>query len=144
MTDLLNGHIVVDGQFVSAKIEQLVRAIKDYDEDLQVKWIPVMSRKEGDPAFCVTYEPEGKSPFILFYVNTEEEFDERVLARIIQNDQRHRPTNLTDYEAWEETQKVLQNREWLDTMAEAADLAWHVFKSPLHTYKVNNDLIIKE
>lgn len=144
MVDLLNGHIVVDGQFVSSKIEQLVQSIKDYDPDLDVQWIPTDTRKPGDPAFCIRYSPVGQKPFILFFVKTEEEFDERVLMRIIANDQRHGKTTLSEFEAWELSHKLVQDRKFKDSMEEAEEIARSVFKSHLNTYRVSKDLVIKD
>lgn len=142
--DLLNSHIFVDGQLVSAKIERLVRAIKDYEPQLKVKWIPPSERSEGQAAFAIIHDAPGNAPYVLFYVQTEEEFDERVLLKIIANDQRNGKRQMTDLEAWDEAQQRIQKQEFLDKMEEANDIAAHVFRSHLNTYKVNDQLTIRE
>lgn len=143
--DIHNSHIMVDGQFVSAKAERIVLAIKDYEPELEVKWIPPGRREEGDAAYAIVHNPPGGKPYIMFYVQTDDEFDERVLYRIIYNDQRKMGTQqYSEVEAWEETQKRLAKQEELDRLEEAADIAYHVFKSPLNTYRVNKDLVIKD
>lgn len=142
--DLGNSHLLLNGQFVSAKVERVVQAIKDYEPNLEVKWLPPGSRTEGQAAFQICFNQPGQPPYVLFHVATEEEFDERVLARIIQNDQRHSQQTLSDFEAYEAAQKRVRDLEYEDKMAEAADIAYHVMRSPKNTYKVNNDLVIKD
>lgn len=144
MNGIHNSHIMVDGQFVSAKIERVVLAIKDYEPELEVKWIPPQHRKEGESAFAIIHDAPGNKPYVLFYVPTEEEFDERVLLRIIHNDQRNGKHKLSEFEAAEEAVKLVQKQEWLDQMEEAHDIAAHVLRTPLNTYKVNDNLIVKE
>ncbi len=143
--DLHRGHVMVDGQLVSADIERVVLAIKDYEPELEVKWIPPQQRTPEEPAFAIIHNAPGNKPYVLFYVQTEEEFDMRVLQRIIYNDQRKTGTQqYSELEAIEAAQKLLQKQEWLDRMEEANDIAAHILKTPLNTYKVNDNLIIKE
>lgn len=142
--DLLNSHVLIDGQFVSAKIERLVQAIKDYEPELEVKWVPPAQRTEGMAAYAIEHHAPGNAPYVLMYVQNDEEFDERVLMRIIQNDQRNGQARLSDLEAWEATLKSIERQKFLDSMEEANDIAHHVFRTHLNTYRVNKDLIIKE
>ena len=142
--DLHNSHIMVDGQFVSAKVERIVLAIKEYEPTLDVKWIPPGQRSEGESAFAIIHDAPGNKPYVMFYVKDEEDFDERVLMKIIANDQRNGTQKYTDLEAFEETQKRMQHQEYLDRMEEANDIAAHVFRSPLNKYKVNDKLTIKD
>lgn len=143
--DLQNSHIVIDGTFVSVKHERIARSIMEYDEDLRVYYIPQGQREPGQAAFKITYEPPGQSPYTLFHVPTEEEFDERQLMRIIANDQRvNGGVTMSDLEAFEVTQKRLQQQDYLDSIAEAHDIAAHVIASPLNTYKVSKDLVFKD
>lgn len=139
-----NAHLMIDGQVVSAKISRIVEAIHDYEPALEVKWIPEHKRKEGDAAFAIIYNPPGADPYILFYVPKEEDFDERVLRKIIINDQRNGKTSISDLEAWEESQRLLKKQEYLDQLEEAHDIAAHILKSPLNTYKVNDNLVVKD
>lgn len=142
--DFHNSHVMIDGQFVSAKVERIVLAIKDYEPTLQVKWVPPSEREEGQSAFAIIHDAPGNAPYVMFYVKSEDEFDERVLQRIIYNDQRTTTHTYSELEAWERAQALVQKQEHLDQMEEAQDIAYHVFKSPLNTYKVNNDLVVKE
>jgi hypothetical protein len=141
--------IVVGDHFVSEKIERIVLAIKDYEPNLEVKWLPPEARRDRQtdtilPAFEIVYHaPDGQSQ-TLFYVKDETEFDERVLHRIIVNDQRNGKVNWSEFTAWEETQKRIGKQAYLDMMEEAEDLAEHILRTHLNTYKVTPNLIIKE
>lgn len=145
---LENSHILVDGIFVNQKVHRVVQAIKEYEPRLDVEWIPQGRRQNenGDPlpAFKVIYNDPSSGPLILFFVKDEDEFDERVLARIIHNDQRNGSVTYSELEAWEAARKRLQHQEFLDALEEGNDIAWRVMRSPLNTYKVNDNLIIKD
>lgn len=141
---LENSHVLIDGQFVSANVERVVLAIKEYDPDLHVEWLPPAARQDGQAAFKVFYQPVGTEPYVLFYVKDESEFDNRVLQRIIANDQRRNPVDRGEYEAWEEAQRLIEHQKYLDEIEQANDIAAHVFRSHLNTYKVSDRLIIKE
>jgi hypothetical protein len=142
--DLHKGHVVVDGQFVNADVHRVVQAITDYEPELEVKWIPPGQRGENEPAFSIWHNAPGNKPYILFYVQDESEFDMRQLQRIIYNDQRATGAqSYSELEALETAQKLVQEQEWLDKMEEASDIAAHILKTPLNTYKVNDNLVIK-
>lgn len=143
--DIHNGHLMIDGQLISARIERVVLAIKDYEPELEVKWIPPQNRSEGEAAFAIIHNAPGNKPYILFYVPTEDEFDERVLARIIYNDQR--ATGQQQYSelvAAEKAREAVIKQEQLDRMEEAADIAAHILKSPLNTYRINPNFVVKD
>ena len=138
-----NSHVVIDGQFVSQRVSRIVEAIKDYEPNIDVQWVPPTARAEGQPAFKIVYT----SPLAietLFHVQTEDEFDERVLLRIIANDQRRGPVKLTELELFDQAQRLLAQQDWLDKMEEANDVAYHVLKTHLNTYKVSDELTIKD
>lgn len=139
---LSNAYVMQDGYLVSGKVSQVVEALRAYDPDLDVEWVPPAARRPGQAAFAVVYKGYG-TPYILFYVQTEEEFDERVLHRVIVNDQRNGEHTWNDFTAAEETRKLIQQQEWLDAMEQANDIAAHILKSPKNSYRVNKDLLIK-
>lgn len=144
MVDLRNAHILVGDNFVSADIERHVQAIKDYEPEIDVRWVPPAAREPGVAAFKIVHCPPDGQEFTLFHVNTEEEFDARVLQRIIANDQRNGKASLSEYEAWEAAQQLIAKRKYLDDMEEARDIARHVIGTKLNTYRVNKDIVIKD
>ncbi len=144
MENFDNAHVIAGDTFVSQRIVHLVEAIREYSSELEVQWVPPRARRKGQAAFQVWHNPPGQPPYIIRHIKTEEDFDERILMGIIQGDQRVNGASLSDWEAWEQSQRLLEHQKFLDAQEEAADVASHVFKSPLNTYKVNKDLVIKE
>lgn len=139
-----NAYKMVDGHFVSAKAAQIVQAIRDYSPEIVVKWIPPGNRSSGESAYAIIHNPPGGMDYVMFYVKHDEDFDERVLQKIIFNDQRNGKAQLSEFEAWEASHRLTERQKLLDEMEEASDIAYHVFKSHKNTYKVNPNLIIKE
>lgn len=137
-------HTVVNGTFVNAEVHRVVQAIKEYEPRLDVQYIPVGQREQGVAAFKIVYDDPNHGEVTLFHVKDESEFDIRVLHKLIANDQRNGSLNLNEYEAWELSQKMMGQQDFLDKMEEDNDIAMHVFKSNLNTYKVSDSLIIKE
>lgn len=145
--NMLNGvdkHIVVDGQFVSQRISQIVQAIQEYSPELSVEWIPPGARTTDQPAFRIIHTPPGGQPYPIFHVKTEEEFNESILKRIIAGDSRNGTPQYSELEAWETAQNLLKRQKFLDAMEEANDVAHHILKSPKNTYKVSDDLVVKD
>lgn len=143
-TDLTQSHVFVDGHLVSAKVQRVVQAIKDYEPELEVKWVPPAARTKGQAAYAIIHNAPGNAPYVMFYVPKDEDFDERVLARIIANDQRGEKQNYSDFEAWEQTNKLLAKQEYLDKMEEARDIAKFVAKTHLNTIRIDKNLTIRD
>lgn len=132
--DLTQSHVFVDGQLVSNKVQNLILAIKDYEPELDVKWVPPAAREEGQAAYAIVHNHPQYGSYVLFYVMNDDEFDERVLLKIIANDQRNGSATYSEFEAWEKSQELIKKQEWLDKMEEAADIAKSVFKTHLNKY----------
>lgn len=139
-----NGMDIRGGHLFSQKIAQVVDAIREYSPELDVKWIPPGERTEGQAAFQIWHTPVGQPPYCFMHVKTEEEFDTRVLMRIIHGDQRNGEITMSEVEAAEMAAKRVAFQKWQDERDEAIDVMYHILKTPLNTYKVNDDLIIKE
>lgn len=132
--DLTQSHVFVDGRLVSAKVERIVQAIKDYEPEIDVEWIPPEAREEGQAAFAIIHRPVGKPHYVCFYVKDESEFDERVLLKLIYNDQRNGERQMSELEAFEKTQALLQRQAWLDKVEEANDIAAFAFRTKLNKF----------
>jgi hypothetical protein len=142
--DLTQSHVFVDGQLVNNKVANLTLAIKDYCAELEVKWIPPAAREPGQAAYAIIHDAPGNAPYVMFYVKNDEDFDERVLAKIIANDQRNGVKTMSDLESWETAQALVQKQAFLDKMEEANDIAKHVLRTHKNTYRVTKDLVIKD
>lgn len=125
-----------NGMFFSAKVSRIVELIREHDPRLDVKFIPRDKRSEGDAVFAITERLATGREVVAFYVNTEEEFDERVLARIFQGDNTR--NNVQDrVECQNRAARAIEQRRKQDQMDEAHDMAASMWNSPLHTYRHN-------
>lgn len=131
---LIGGYELIDGQFVSQRVRQIVQAIVEYCPEIEVKWVPPSARKEGQAAYRLIHRAPGHEPYIMMTIRRDEDMDERILQKIIANDQRWGTTPLSEFEAWEAAQEAVKRQEWLDKLEEAHDIAHHVYKSRLHKY----------
>lgn len=148
INDMLHGHKFIDGYLVNSDVERIVRAIRDYSDEVEVKWLPPNARTREDgsqaPAYAIIHNPVGQPPYVMFYVKNDEDFNDKVLFRIISSDQRSGSPKWNEFTAWEETQKRIQTQEHIDRQAEAADLAYHMLKTKKHDYRVNSGLRVTE
>lgn len=133
--DLASPHS--DGHWISDRVSRIVEIIKDYDDRIDVQWIPPETRGVNDPEFrLVTLDSLGK-PYVMFYVQSQAEFDERTLARIFSSDNAKNPLTLSALDAHNAAVKAVQMKEQMERMEEANDFAHHVFKSPKARYRHN-------
>jgi hypothetical protein len=136
-------HVIVeDSSFVPEKIVQVIEAIRQYNHELDVEWIPPRARKPGEAAFRIMHKPLGKEPYVIFHVKTEDEFDARVLKRIIHGDASvNGMPRYSELEAAEEAAKRVAHQQWLDELEEKNEMAHALLKTDKTVYKFNDDLI---
>lgn len=126
-----------DGSFVSAKVSRLVEVIRDYDHNVDVRWIPPQNRDPQDPAFAlVTRDLDGRE-YVIFYVQDEKEFDGSVLERLIQMDQAKKGNILSEIEAQNAAVKAIQQNLHKEQLEEQKELAYSILKSKKHSYRHN-------
>jgi hypothetical protein len=133
-----------DGSLVSGRISRVVEAIRDYDRSIDVQWIPPRARESGDAAFRLIHTNPGGQPYVMFLVQTEDEFDERVLAKIYYNDTTKHRSDYDMIQAHDRATKELEKRRFMDIMEQQEDIAAHVLKSPLNWYRVDDNLTIRD
>jgi hypothetical protein len=125
-----------DGSFISANVSRVVELIREYDPNLMVKWIPPTMRRPDEPAFMISERLRDGREVVAFYVQSEADFNEGVLARIYEGDNsRH------DVQARVAAQNaaVLAVREARaqDEREQFADLVHSMVNSKKHTYRHN-------
>lgn len=126
-----------DGSFISAKISRLVEVIRDYDHNVDVRWIRPQDRGAEEPAFAlVTRDIKGRE-YVIFYVQDESEFDGRVLERLIRMDQAKKGNVLSEMDARNAAVKAIVEKQKQEAEEEAKDLAYHILRSKKHSYKHN-------
>lgn len=125
-----------DGRFISGKVSRIVELVREYDHRLDVKWIPPDLRASGDPAFAVTERLKDGSEVVAFYVQSEEEFDERVLTRLIESDNAHGNVGAR-VEAGNLAARAVAEKRRREEVAAYADFATSIIRSRKHTYRHN-------
>jgi hypothetical protein len=125
-----------DGSFISERISRVVELIRDYDYTLDVEWIPPSVRGENDAFRIIQHKPDG-TKYVVMGVRSEEDFDERILARLYEGDnkngdvqQRMEANNqaIRDYK-----RKVLE-----EIQDEQNQMAASVLRSPKSIYRIGN------
>lgn len=125
-----------NGMFISAKISRIVELIREYDYRLDVKWIPPNMRGASDPAFAITETLGDGREVVAFYVQSEAEFDETVLARIYEGDNTKGNVQARVAAQNAAISRVREVRA-AEERAQYYDLAKSIIRSPKHTYRHN-------
>ena len=117
------------GAQLSAKAARLAEVIKDFDDTLELQWIPPVERNalgiDYEPYRIVQFHPNYE-PYAVMWLR-EDQLDERVLARLFQA----RSGNaLSDLEAEEAARVAFQLKEKLEEQEEAREIAMWALKSP--------------
>ena len=123
-----------DGHWINDRVSRIVEIIRDYDPNILIQWIPPEDRLPNDPAFCLKECHPGRPPYVMFYVQDEESFDESVLARIMGSDQNRNPLSLEYIDKLNAAKKLVRQKEQMDAMHDAHDLAQHIWRSPKSRY----------
>lgn len=139
------GYIAIDGNhLVPQEMVQVVEAIRAYDPNIHVQWIPARARRHGQAAFKITHEEPGKPPYIIMHVQNDEDMTPKVLQQIIAGDARWGNNALKEVEAAEATAHLMAEQKWQDYLEEQADIVKSIINSPLNKYTVNKDLVIQD
>ena len=90
-----------DGHLVSQRVSQVVAAIQEYAPEVEVQWVPPAQRDNDTAAFRLVHHPKDREPYVIFHVKNEDEFDARILKRLMMGDQRNGPLTIGEIEASE-------------------------------------------
>lgn len=123
-----------DGSFISEKVARTAELIKEYDYRLSVEWIPRANRGEEDDALRVIQHQSDGTKYVVLSVHSEDDFDQRVLARIIEGDNVHGDVQKR-MEAHNEATMTYQRRLREEAQDEKNALAASILRSPKSTYK---------
>lgn len=129
------------GHFIDAKHQRIVEIIKDYNPELDVVYMP---ENILEPYTVVHFKSDGQQ-YPLFHLSRKDMDDgAAVLTRIFANDMsKHTLLDMnTMIDLAERAEDIIKAKEEMDAREERADLAKHILKSQLHTYryKVGEDL----
>ena len=126
---------LVDGHWVSEQFAQISEIINDYDEHLQLAWIPPEQRNDKTPPFAIL-ETNGEGKVSLVFTIEEADLNHTVLARLFRGDT-HKNNVLANIEADDMARKALELKQKMEAAEERRDLIATVAKSPLHVFKHN-------
>lgn len=123
-----------DGSFISARVSRIVELIREYDPNLEIKWIPEKMRRPDEPAFMITERLRDGREVVAFYVQSEEDFNESVLARIYAGDNAR-----NDVQARVDAQNAAVNRvreaRAREEREQYYDLMGSMIRTKKHTYR---------
>lgn len=125
----------VDGHWISDRVSRIVEIINDLDPNIKVKWIPADVRGPNEPAFALFECAPNRPEYIMFYVNTEAEFDERVIERILSIDGVRNPLSLESIDKKNAAVKLVQLKKQMEELEASHELAASIYKSPKTRYK---------
>lgn len=121
-----------DGSFVSERVSRIVELIREYDPNLDVRWIPSRARKMGEAAFAIVEHCSDGQTRTAFLVQTEDEFDERVLARIYNGDTRKQGDVRLRLESMQKAVREVERKKFEESLEEAADYSVSMIRNPKH------------
>lgn len=121
-----------EGHFISEKQRRISEILKDYDPYLELQWIPVEDRDPNDKySFRVVDTSPGHPPFIVTFAH---ECDERLLAKIIQIDNKH--GNVLNFlDAHNAAVELYEKKKLKEQRMEAHQLAYDILRSPKYHYR---------
>jgi hypothetical protein len=128
-----------DGQWVSEKFERLARLIKDYDPDLELRWIPpAMRTREDKKPYCVVhFNPQNGKEYIVLHAS-ELDTPEQILAKLWGADAKNGDV-LKNLDIQNDAAEALKMKERRDLMEEANSQAEFLHRSPINYLKWGKD-----
>lgn len=119
------------GHALSAEHQRIAEIIKDYDETLELAWIPPNARAHNEEfPFAVIHKPLDAPEYVVFKLK-ESEVDHRVLARLFAGDSTRHSNILDVIENEEAARRIVEMKRDMDAAEEARELAaWAVKARP--------------
>lgn len=128
-------YIATDHGWIDENFERLARVVKEYDDYLELGWIPPDKRtREDKEPYCII-DTRINQP--VMYATADAKPHE-ILARLIMADNKDESV-LAKIEAEEAAQKLLQMQEWNDSLAEGHDISRFLFNTPLYYVRMGKD-----
>jgi hypothetical protein len=123
-----------NGMFISAKISRIVELIRDYDSNLDVKFVPAERRGPNDAAFMITERLRDGREVVAFYVQSECDFDEDVLAKVYESDNAKHDVQSV-MESKNKAARAVQAARHQEELDAHYDLTRSMIVSKKHTYR---------
>lgn len=130
---LLTEHEVIEGRVVNSNFRRLAEAIKDYDTNMELAWIPPENRLPGEThVFAIVLRGHA-----VRYLREDELKDTVAILEWIYNHDQNKTNVFANMNAHNAALENLKLRRELDEMEQIQDFAKHLFKSPKNRYRHN-------
>ena len=129
-----------DGSWINEDVARIAELIEEYDHRLELRWIRPDQRQFGEPEFAIIEKNDDGREYVAFLIQDESYVNAGLLARIYAADNADKNVNEISI-ASNKAVRDLERKEREDKTAEATDIAFHMLKSPLHTYRHNGKKI---
>lgn len=134
------------GHWVNENFARLAEIIQDYDQTINLAWIPPENRTVIDkkPYAVIHHNPVNGKEYVLFYL-TEDEMTrpDQVLARVFNGDTKNGNDPLARLEAEEKGRKLMELRVKMEEAEARQDFIKSVVGSHKHSFKHNGRVIPK-
>jgi len=124
-----------DGTWVNSRIARIAEIIREYDSELEIRWLPRNERFKDDDVFQIVDKRINK---VVFSVSDEASFNENVLERIFQADMeknKGRPLDVLELlELKNNTAKLLRLKARIEEDEMKEEEVASILKSPLNAY----------
>lgn len=133
-----NAHILEpDGGSLSIKHQRIAEIINDLDETLRLAWIPPEQRSAFDKhPFAICHFPsDGRPPYVVLTCS-EDEVDERLIAKVIMRDTRQ-GLSIDKLDAEYRAHLLTVAKDRMEEAEERADFAKHAYQTPKARYRHN-------
>jgi hypothetical protein len=123
-----------DGSWVSEEFARLAEVVKDYDHNLELRWVPPDKRTRDDKKpYCIV---DTRTLTVVFYAS-ELDTPTDILARLFAGDNVRNGNVLQTLETWERARKTLETKKFLEELEEGNDIASSMIDSSLNVYRHN-------
>lgn len=122
-----------DGRWVDENYARLAELVNDYDNWLELRWIPPERRTRDDKKPYVVVDTRIEQPVLYA---SETDTPQEILTKLYMADNKDVKV-ISRIEASERAIKAIKQKEYQEGMDEAHDLARFLFQSPLNTLRHN-------
>lgn len=128
------------GGFVNSNHERVAQFVKDYDDELELGWIPPANRDSTDSKpFCIIHNnPNGSRQTVTYFYESELNID-HVAMWLMENDfKRNHPNEIFDrVQAGILAKQIADAKATEDAAAEKWEFGKSLLRSPLNVYRHN-------
>lgn len=128
------------GEWVDENFERLARIIKDYDQCLELRWIPPAHRTREDKKPYVVVDSRTNHA-VLWASELDTPTD--ILSRLIDSDNAHGDV-VSRLDAYDRATKIQDHKKWLDEMEEARSMSNFLLNTPLHYIRLGKGVKMDE